>query len=184
MTRENAHRRAEEHLASFEYSEPSMSLVIIEDATIEFSRGWVFFYQSRGFVETGDDLQRLAGNAPILVDRFDGSTHVTGTARRPEYYIQNYEDTGDPHIEAIPALVISGWREGAQKIAATRLLNQETQLGLARSKQCVDNALSGIPTTIQISDFDSAIKLRSSLDDLGWIATIEKQKPNRVPGSD
>ena len=179
MNRKDAQRKVEDYLISIEEAPPGLSLMILEDSTMEFSHGWVFFYQSKGFVETGDFRQFLLGNAPILVDERDGSLHETGTARRTEYYIQNYEDTGDPNNEAVPALVISGWREGAQKLAATRLLNQETQLGLARSKQCIDRALNDISTTIELSDFDHAAKLRAALDALGWVASIERQAPNK-----
>jgi len=33
----------------------------------------------------------VAGNAPIIVNRFDGSLHFTGTARPTEEYIRDYE---------------------------------------------------------------------------------------------
>ncbi|KRR17402.1 hypothetical protein CQ14_31425 [Bradyrhizobium lablabi] len=43
--------------------------VVIHDETVETAEGWVFFYNSREFVETGDFRDALAGNGPILVDR-------------------------------------------------------------------------------------------------------------------
>jgi hypothetical protein len=35
--------------------------------TVQREEGWLFFYNSRDFVETGDPLSALAGNGPILV---------------------------------------------------------------------------------------------------------------------
>jgi hypothetical protein len=65
--------------------------VILDEHTIERSWGWVFFYDSRKHHETGDFQYMIAGNAPYIVNRFDGSMHVTGTARATEHYIAEYE---------------------------------------------------------------------------------------------
>ena len=48
--------------------------------------GWVFFYSA-----TGDEP--VAGNAPIIVNRFTGAIHVTGTARPLEDYLAEYEES-------------------------------------------------------------------------------------------
>jgi hypothetical protein len=66
--------------------------VIIDEETIERPFGWIFFWTSREYIETQDYHYALAGNCPIIVNRFDGSTHVTGTARDTEYYIAEYEN--------------------------------------------------------------------------------------------
>lgn len=42
---------------------------LIYEKTIEVAEGWVFFYNSREFIETGDFISALAGNGPIFVDR-------------------------------------------------------------------------------------------------------------------
>ena len=74
-------------------------IAIIDEHTMETEFGWVFFYQSQKYVETRDTMHALVGNAPLIVDRRDGSIHVTGTGRPTEYYIENYRNTGDPHRE-------------------------------------------------------------------------------------
>ena len=66
-------------------------LVIIDEETIEKDFGWVFFYQSKKFLETENFSYCLAGNAPYIVNRFDGSFQITGTANKIEYYIKEYE---------------------------------------------------------------------------------------------
>ena len=65
--------------------------VILDEHTIEKRWGWVFFYDSRKHQETGDFKYAIAGNAPIIVNRFDGSLHVTGKASPTEDYIVEYE---------------------------------------------------------------------------------------------
>jgi hypothetical protein len=75
-----------------------LDLVVIDDETIERDFGWVFFYESRRFLEAGRLEDKLAGNAPYIVDRRSGVLHITGTAHPIEYYISHYERHGTPHI--------------------------------------------------------------------------------------
>ena len=64
--------------------ESGLTLALFENATLERDFGWVFFYES----EHRDEL--LAGNAPFIVDRRNGSVHMTGTARPTEEYLDDY----------------------------------------------------------------------------------------------
>jgi Immunity protein 35 len=52
--------------------------------------GWVFFYQSKDYMETGNLNSMLAGNAPFIVDNKVGAIHVLGTAHPSEVYIREY----------------------------------------------------------------------------------------------
>jgi hypothetical protein len=65
-------------------------LAVLDENTIEGKFGWVFFYNSVEFIESGRFSSRLTGNAPIIVDREDGSIHVTGTAFPIEHYIDEF----------------------------------------------------------------------------------------------
>lgn len=67
-------------------------------AVDEYPIGWVFFWNSRRYLATGDFRDSLLGNAPILVDRSDGSAHFTGTARTVDEYLRRYE-ARDPNDE-------------------------------------------------------------------------------------
>ena len=67
--------------------------VVHEEITMTRPYGWVFFYQSREYIETGELGQMLVGNAPIIFDRFDGELRVTGTAEPIEHYLREYEST-------------------------------------------------------------------------------------------
>lgn len=66
--------------------------VILDEFTIEKDFGWVFFYQSRKYIETKNFRFQLAGNAPIIVNKFDGSLNYTGTAYETDHYIKEYEN--------------------------------------------------------------------------------------------
>jgi hypothetical protein len=66
-------------------------IVVMDELTIYKDYGWVFFYESRRFLETDDYHDKLYGNAPLIVEKEDGSFHYTGTARDTEYYIKQYE---------------------------------------------------------------------------------------------
>jgi hypothetical protein len=54
---------------------PEMVIVRVEDHPL----GWVFYYDSRPHHETGDFRYAIAGNAPFLVSRDDGTLWSTGT---------------------------------------------------------------------------------------------------------
>lgn len=67
-----------------------VKLAFLENESIAFDYGWVFFYQSEEFVRTGDESKLVAGNAPIIVDKYNGSVILAGTARGIQYYIAIY----------------------------------------------------------------------------------------------
>ena len=64
---------------------------LVREATIAKPYGWVFFYQSKDHLDSGTQSARLAGNAPIIVDRNTFELRVTGTARALEHYLEEYE---------------------------------------------------------------------------------------------
>ena len=69
---------------------------LVDKATLTRPYGWVFFYQLTKYLETGAPGEVLAGNAPILVDRFGGEIRITGTAYPVEHYLGEYEKTLPP----------------------------------------------------------------------------------------
>ena len=70
----------------------SPELVVVDEATQEKTWGWVFTYQSRRYLESGDYRDALAGNSPLLVNRRTGEIIVTGTARPVDDYVESYEE--------------------------------------------------------------------------------------------
>ena len=73
-------------------SMPDDEYIIVEDQVVEMPWGWIFIYNSRQFIETGDDQYHLMGNAPIFINRETGQIHHTGTANDVNYYIAEYEN--------------------------------------------------------------------------------------------
>jgi Immunity protein 35 len=67
-----------------------LEIVIVDEFTMSFEYGWVFFYQSKIFLETENPDFMLGGNAPILVDKFEGSILLTGTGKDIKEYIKIY----------------------------------------------------------------------------------------------
>jgi len=52
-----------------------------DHATIETDWCWVFIYQSRAYLDGGRERDRLAGNAPIVIDKVTANVYSLGTAR-------------------------------------------------------------------------------------------------------
>jgi hypothetical protein len=69
----------------------SPDLVLQEDRTVERDFGWVFFYTTRKFLETGDKKYLMPGDAPVVVLREDGSTRYLGTSVPPKRAIELFE---------------------------------------------------------------------------------------------
>ncbi|MFB6455595.1 YrhB domain-containing protein [Chitinophaga sp. Hz27] len=67
-----------------------IDLRLLEDETIEFEIGWMFFYQSEEFIESGDIMKMLVGNSPIIIDKRNGDLSIPGTAYPSEFYIEKY----------------------------------------------------------------------------------------------
>ena len=86
----------EREVLGFGAEDEDPRLGLVEAATIAGDFGWVFFWQSQAYLETGDETTVLVGNAPLLIARADGRLHETGTARPIETYIENFKRSGDP----------------------------------------------------------------------------------------
>lgn len=67
------------------------SATIVESSTIERPLFWIFFYQSRKYLETGIFRYRLAGSGPIIVDKKTGQLFRCGAADPVEKCIMDYE---------------------------------------------------------------------------------------------
>lgn len=96
MTEEEARRIAEAYLAA-EAAGAGVELAIVETETLERPFGWVFFYNTRRFLETGDEMASAVGNAPFIVDRRSGRVDVAGTSHPIEHYLSLYERFGTCH---------------------------------------------------------------------------------------
>lgn len=65
--------------------------VVVEDQTVERVFGWVFFYTTRRYLETGNISDVILGNGPLVVHRADGSFEHLATSVPPQRAIEIYE---------------------------------------------------------------------------------------------
>ena len=91
LSRQDAITIAEQEVARMPPLPECDSWIVFLESTIERRFGWVFFYGSRLYSETGDLRYAVAGNAPFIVDRHTGAIVPTGTAEPVERYIAEYE---------------------------------------------------------------------------------------------
>jgi|SRR6266849_8392031 len=89
MDREQAEAIVATRLQAMKLDGGDEAVVLLEE-TMEEPFGWVFFYQSRRYLETGKFEHRFAGNAPFIVDRDSGELFTTGTAKPIAEYIAEY----------------------------------------------------------------------------------------------
>jgi hypothetical protein len=64
-----------------------------DNATIERSFGWIFFYNTARFVNDGNSLHRLAGNGPVFVNRVTEAIEFFGSGCPLESILEAYEQS-------------------------------------------------------------------------------------------
>jgi hypothetical protein len=67
-------------------------LQILEDKVVEKKYGWIFRFNSKKFLETGNILYSLGGNGPIVVERESGKIHELGSAMAFDETVKEFED--------------------------------------------------------------------------------------------
>lgn len=117
-------------------------IALLEGATREYPRCFVFIYQSKKFVETGDSAEMLVGHGPVLVSREDGRVFETGSAFSVCHYVKAFEACGNPFGKPTEKVKIVAWHPEANKVRATQLVKEKSEMGLSQAKAVIDNALS------------------------------------------
>jgi len=66
-----------------------------EDGAICYERahlfGWVFVFQSKEYLVSGDYRDMWVGNGPVLVNRFTGNVHQFGSHRATSHFVWRYQ---------------------------------------------------------------------------------------------
>jgi len=94
VTKEQAQQLVQKLITTphpYDYPSTDRDLVVLEKSTIEKPYGWVFFYNSRRFIETGNFGYALGGNGPILVTKETGKIIGFGTAYSIEDQLEKFE---------------------------------------------------------------------------------------------
>lgn len=158
---------AEEYVAGL--SNDELELRLFSEQTIEREFGWVFFYGPRS------SSVQLAGNAPFIVERRDGSVHMTGTAHPIEEYLQSYARIGRTYPFAVPeyVVVLTGWKPGMLKISLTKAIRKATGMDLPNAKRCTDDVLARRPVALMFSTPERADEFQGEAEKLG--AVVERR---------
>ena len=104
IERDTATRLVRAELARWNAEHPlpdGDEVVLREEYTEEHPFGWVFFFNSRRYVETRNLSYALAGNGPLIVDRRDGSIHQMSTAYSLESSIRAYAQGGEAGLQRL-----------------------------------------------------------------------------------
>lgn len=115
---------------------------LVEGATREFPSCFVFFYQGKKFVETGDLAEMFVGHGPVLISRVDGRVFETGSRFPMCHYVKAFEACGDPFGEPTAKVKLLGWNPGANKVRAIQLVKAKSGMGLSQAKAVIDHVLS------------------------------------------
>jgi hypothetical protein len=73
------------------FQSPDHPIAISQAKTIERPFGWIFFYNTRKYLETGNVIDGLAGNWPFLVNKYNGSVVVMRSDQSVNDFIGEYE---------------------------------------------------------------------------------------------
>ncbi|MCG8416525.1 MAG: YrhB family protein [Proteobacteria bacterium] len=96
MNEKQATRIAQEYVAQ-QSAAAGRDFVLVHELTLSKQYGWVFFYDTRAYVEGGDELRAAVGNAPFIVLAENGEIHSTGTAHDVDHYLALFERHGTCH---------------------------------------------------------------------------------------
>lgn len=148
------------------------SAVILESKTQEFPEGWVYFYQSASFLETGDVSERLVGNAPLFVPRNDALPSFVSYHRPLAESMEAFRLSGNADAQPSAQVRLFGWTPGALAASAIQAVRQHSSLGLVTAKEAIDNCLAGNSVVISTLSVTSARELVSSLSKTNFVAEV------------
>jgi hypothetical protein len=95
LTFEQAREKARETIQELSRGGHGRECVILDEHVRECVRGWLFPYNTKKFLETGNPLDGMVGNGPVLVDRENGTVHVLPTGGLA-VWLDEYDRTGMP----------------------------------------------------------------------------------------
>jgi len=146
---------------------------ILPDKTQEFESGWLFYYQSARYLETGKFEDSLVGNAPLFVTRSDGKTFFVSYNRPIAESLAAYQACGNPNAREIAEVRLTGWHPGARVISAIQAIRQHSSLGLAEAKGIVENCLANQLSFVATASVEEAKALVAALILHGFQAEVK-----------
>ena len=70
---------------------------------------------------------------------------------------------------------LTGWRHGANKVGADKLLAYDAGLGLSTGKKVVDGVMAGRATAFEVADAQHAERIVSQLNEMGFDARMTRE---------
>lgn len=75
---------------------------IVKSRITELPYGWLFFWGSKKFQETGDVKWAYIGNSPLLVDKYDGTTQgIVASMLSIEEQLNNYANEKGYNVDGL-----------------------------------------------------------------------------------
>jgi hypothetical protein len=163
---------------------------LLTEATLEYEKCFVFFYQSLKYIETRDMMDSVVGHGPVFVDKSSGRVFETGSAYSLEQYLASFNLTGDPygHIPSCEELglgctvEISGYAENHSVLEAIMNLKRIMGKGASEIKPTIDSVLEGQVVQFELPDGDCAMQVVDALNESGFQAEL-LWNANRKPES-
>jgi ribosomal protein L7/L12 len=153
-------------------SSDGVELRVLSGKTEEFDVGWVFYYQSARYIETGNFGDSLVGSAPLFVSRSDGRPFFVSYHRPLAESISAYRACSNPNAHEVPEVRLSGWRKDAQAVTAIQAIRQHSAVGLAQAKSAVESCLANDPPVVSVSSVADARALVVALASAGFEAQV------------
>jgi hypothetical protein len=87
---ESAKKEIQDHL-NLKYETENDALVIREDYIVHKEYGWIFSYESKKYLETGEIRYRRVGNFPLLIFKDSGKIYSVDSVKHLEKIVQEHQ---------------------------------------------------------------------------------------------
>lgn len=141
---------------------------IMDESTQEFATCFAFYYQNNDYIKSRDFKDMSVGAGPVLVCKQTGAVFETGSAYTTERYVKAFESCGDPYGELTENISICGWCEGANKVAATKLIKAKSGLSMRDCRIIIDKALNGEESRFSTESVETSTLVNKELGKLGF----------------
>lgn len=160
---------AEGYLSTLRADASDWKPELIGNATMEREFGWVFFYGC------SDPSILIAGYAPFIVDRRDGTIHVTGTAYPTEKYLESYARVGRTYPFATPEelVILERLKPGISKLSLAKTIHAATSKSIEDAKRFADKVLDGQSVVLSFSTATEAAAFCGIARQLGALTRRE-----------
>lgn len=74
--------------------------LVLMPSPFETSATFAYTYNTADYVATGNYIDALTGNGPLLVSKLTGAIEVAGTALSTEHYVREFEAMGKVRLGA------------------------------------------------------------------------------------